>query len=397
MTLITRRRSPLLYASMLSLGSLLGLAQCSAASSDAGALELSASDNLEAAIARSRDGVIRLAPGAHPAAIIRNYAADRRLVIESAQPEAPAVLAGLTIDRSQNVTIRNVVIRPPQLSVAAAATKGADAQSASNVRGSNNITIEGVTFEGSPTAGGMGNGTGMLLRGIRGVTVTACRFSHFRYGLAFLSGDGLKIERNEFHDLRTDAIRGGGADNLLIAGNVVSDLKPDDGDHPDGVQLWTVNEKRPARAITIRDNLIYRGKGGIIQGIFVRDNNLQIPFEDMEISGNMVVGSMYNGIAVQGARRLRIVDNEVIPEGGQKSWIRLNSGDEAVLANNRAAIYALKNNVRVEERKNKIASPGKGETRKRVAAWLGQRPALVATAGPLLRQIMADVGFERPR
>lgn len=397
MIIIARRRSPLLYASILGVGSLLGLVQCSPAASDAGTVEVSASDDLQAAIARSHGGIVRLAPGEHPAVIIRNYTGERPLIIESAQQGAPAVIAGLTIDRSQNVTIRNVMVRPPQLSAAAAATKGADAQSSANVRGSNNIRIEGVTFQGTPTPGAMGNGTGMLLRGIRDVSVTACRFSHFRYGLAFLSGDGLKIERNEFNDLRTDAIRGGGVDNLLIAGNVVSNLKPDQGDHPDGVQLWTVNETRPARAITIRDNLIYRGSGGIIQGIFVRDNKLQIPFEDMEISGNMVVGSMYNGVAVQGARRVRITDNEVIPEGGQKSWIRLNSGDDALLANNRAAIYVLKDNGRVDERQNKIASPGKGETRKRVAAWLGQRPALVAAAGPLLRQIMADVGFERPR
>lgn len=397
MTLIPRRRSPLLYASMLGLGSLVGLAQCSAASSDAGAVKVSASDDLQAAIARSHDGVIRLAPGQHAALVILNYTGTQPLVIESARVDTPAIVAGLTIRGSHNITIRNLIVRPPQMSVAEAAVKGAEAQSASTVRNSRAITIDAVSFEGAPIPGAMGTGTGLMLRGTVGSRIVGCRFSHFRYGLAFLSGEAMQIERNEFHSLRTDAIRGGGVSNLTIAGNVVSDLKPDPGDHPDGVQLWTANETKPARSIRIRDNLILRGRGGIIQGIFVRDNKLQLPFEDMEISGNLVVGSMYNGIAVQGARRVSITGNEVIAEGGQKSWIRLNHGEDSVIADNRAPLYVIKDNSGVDQQRNRIVAPGQAETRKRVREWLAARPAMTASAGPLLRQIIADQAETSPR
>lgn len=392
-TLTSSKHFRILSAMALGLVSLMGLTLYSPAVSGSGAVDALTDEELARALARNEGGIIKIGPGAHAPIMIRNFAGQRPLVIESANPDDPARLAGLTITGSRNVTVRNVVIQPPQLSAVAAATKGADAQSSANVKGSSDIIINGVTLIGAPVDGDIGNGTGMLIRNGRNIQIISCQFSHFRYGLSFLSGEGFRIERNEFHDLRTDAIRGGGVSKLLIEGNVISNLKPDAGDHPDGVQLWTVNETEPARDIVIRGNFIYRGSGGIIQGIFLRDNKLQLPFEDLEISDNLVVGSMYNGISVQGGKRLKIVGNEVIPVGDQKSWIRLNSGDQAIMAENRAAIYILKDNGKVEERRNKIARPSNKETSVRVGIWLQNHPELTKGAGPLLLSIMREVGL----
>ncbi|MBC2652841.1 right-handed parallel beta-helix repeat-containing protein [Novosphingobium aerophilum] len=387
----------ILSAAALGLASLLGLSHCSPAISDSGTIDALTDDDVARAIARSDGGTIRIGSGAYSAITIRSYSGQRPLIIESIRADDPARLAGLTIAGSRNVIVRNVVIQPSRLSSEAAATKGADALAAVNVRGSSDVTIEGVTLTGTPQAGAIGNGTGMLVRKSRSIRVIACQFSHFRYGLAFLSGDSLQIERNEFHDLRTDAIRGGGVSNLLIQGNVISNLKPDAGDHPDGVQLWTANETQAARAITIRANLIFRGNGGIIQGIFVRDNKLQLPFEDLEISGNLIVGSMYHGISVQGGRRLRIIANEVISVGGQKTWIRLSSVDHATVIDNRASTFLFTDSRQIEERGNKIRSPSSKETRTRMALWLQQHRELTDRPGKLLKSIMQDLDLQDPQ
>src|SRR3546814_7805117 len=66
-----------------------------------------------------------------------------------------------------------------------------------------------------------------------------------------------------------------------------------------------------------------RGDGDIIQGILLRDQSGgKLPYQDVTISDNIVLGGMYNGISVGNANGLVMTDNVVGAYTDQKSWLR---------------------------------------------------------------------------
>jgi hypothetical protein len=228
---------------------------------------------------------------------------------------------------------------------------------------------------------------GVWIRGSDNVSLTGSVITGTRYGIGTLANDHVEIIRNEIRDLQTDGIRGGGTDDLLIAENVLGHFTPKEKEHPDAIQLWSTRETEPARRIVIRDNLIVRDGGGIIQGIFVRDTFRKLPFEDLTVSSNLVIGSMYNGIAVSGMTRGTIHDNEVVAYPDMKSWISLNGATDVSFSDNRAMLFILKENRGLTDRRNRTTSPRKLGDLQRVAAWLDAHPSLISQGGPYLKQL----------
>lgn len=323
--------------------------------------------------------VIRLAPGNYQGAYIGGVKNDAGIVIESADPANPAVIDGLTIKDSSGITLRNIMFTrvlgiPGQ-------------QYLVLIFGSSNISVQNVELigNGDPAIDKMISA--LMIRNCRDVEVTDSRLSRFRYALTFLSGKNIRIARNELRDLRTDAIRGGGVDNLTVENNVIGNFSPAKGDHPDGIQLWSNNESKPARNIVIRDNLVVRDQGGVIQGIFIRDTKRQLPFEDVSVSGNLIIGSLFNGISIDGGHGVAITDNVVIPVGGQKSWIRVERADDVELVDNRAMMFVIGKEARVSQHGSKHAKPGKGDMSDVIRKWMESKPGLKAKPGPYLRQL----------
>lgn len=192
----------------------------------------------------------------------------------------------------------------------------------------------------------------LMLRECADCRVESSRFNGLRYGVGFFNADRLAILKNEIRDMQTDGIRGEGADDLVIAGNVIGDFHPAKGDHADGIQLWTNNQQKVNRRIVIRGNLVARGNGDFIQGIFVRDTKSQLPFEEVEIAGNLIVGGSYNGIALISARNITIRDNIVVGYPDQQSWIRLTGGHTARMTGNRATRFLRQKFDAVTEARN---------------------------------------------
>ncbi len=323
--------------------------------------------------------VLRLAPGTYPDLILGGIDSAEGLVIESADPANPASFSGVTVKGSNGITLRNLVIsRPPD---------HPPQQYLALFQGASKLTVDGLELvgQGDPALDKMISA--MMIRNCSDVTVMRSHFSRFRYALSFLSGNRITITRNELHDLRTDAIRGGGVDDLTITQNVIGNFQPAKGDHPDGIQLWSNNESKPAKRISIRDNLVVRDEGGIIQGIFIRDTKRQLPFEQVEISGNLIVGSMFNGISIDGAHGARISNNVVIPEGAQKSWIRVERADGVELADNRAMLFIVGKEAKAKQRGSKGMARLKGDLAPIVRAWLQTKPELQAAPGPYLRKL----------
>ncbi|WP_225206457.1 right-handed parallel beta-helix repeat-containing protein [Novosphingobium huizhouense] len=339
-------------------------------------------DDLQRAIRKAQPGTtIRLGGGLYGALDLgkRNPVAGPVSIV-SASANDPAVFSsikargidGLTLSQIQVVAPAHDPKRPYLV----------------DIEGGSDIVLDRIGVRG---AGGEDRlrEYALWLRNVARVEVRDSAFSGTRYGIGILDGKQVAITNNELSGIQTDGIRGGGIDDLTISGNVLTGFSPKPGEHPDGIQLWSTNQTVPAKRITIRDNLIARGEGGMTQGIFVRDTNNALPFEDLVIEGNLIVGSMYNGIAVLGLNRGRIANNRVVPYGDQKAWIRVDKAADVEIRGNAAPQFladgkaaTLRDNVAGTR---PVASAG-GEVR----AWLAKRAWLKERAGPHLARLVAE-------
>lgn len=136
----------------------------------------------------------------------------------------------------------------------------------------------------------IGTGYGVSIRDVERVTLTGAEISDAVRGIVINNGTDVKILKNKLHDLQTDGIDVIG-ERILVEGNVITDMKPLPGDHPDGIQLWSANDKQ-TRDITIRNNTVT----GMTQGIFARAQVLGL--KNITVTGNKVTVAYGNGIVL---------------------------------------------------------------------------------------------------
>jgi hypothetical protein len=345
-------------------------------------IRVSSADELLRVLRRARHGaIIRLAPGSYPSLTISGVDIDGNVTITSADSKAPAQIHRLVIRNSSGITVQNLEM---------IASERNDFRVPFHILSASRMTLDRLHVHGPLQATGQTRVRALLIRGSSQITVSRSRFRQLGYGIALLDVDGLTIKDNEFSDIRTDGLRGGGVSNALIANNVFTDFHPVEGDHPDAIQLWSTNQSKPARNIIIRDNLIVRGNGTPIQGIFIRDTHNQLPFENVQILDNLVVGGRYNGIAVNGVIGGRIEGNEVIAFPDSKSWIRVDDGRQLVMRGNRAPFYVIRGESDVQKSNNDVSSPTNARIAQRIAAWLDAKPGRRRTDSQIQARLVSS-------
>jgi len=207
------------------------------------------------------------------------------------------------------------------------------------ISGSRYVEASDLDFPGTPGRLDDVSMTTVLVRGGSHIELNRLKISGTPFGISYLDVAGLAIKGCSINNVRSDGMRGGGVSDLLIAGNRISGFHPAPGDHPDGIQVWTANQKAPARNIRIIGNLITRGDGDAAQGIFIRDETGHLPYDGIEISGNLIIGSLWNGIAVSDAANVRVTDNTVLELPGQTSWILMKQVRDGIASGNRASVF----------------------------------------------------------
>lgn len=293
---------------------------------------VSGRDELDRALRRNGTRTIKLRPGDYGEL---KLAADLppghiSLVAEDAarRPRFSSVVVfkreGVTLD---GLDVRRTAAQPVRQLLAVLSSRA--------------VTLKGVSVAG-PATGDRGQEYAMMIRDSHGVVVEGCTITRVRYGIGLLDGRDVKVIRNEVHDVQTDGIRGGGTSDLLLAENVVGALRPKPGEHPDGIQLWTNQHTRAAERITIRDNVVVRAGGGIMQGIFVTGKTDQARMRQVVVRDNMVIGAMYNGILVAGADQVDLQNNTVVAYTDMKSRVSVAHAANVSLTNNRAAAFLYK-------------------------------------------------------
>ncbi|WP_125954979.1 right-handed parallel beta-helix repeat-containing protein [Novosphingobium sp. MD-1] len=290
----------------------------------------SSSADLLKYLAKAKNGdVIKLTAGTYDSISIQNIKVAGNVTITSADPAHQAVISNLTINNSSGISLSNLAL------TANAGAKDYNFQvvSSANIN-LDKLTVTGAGFEHQA----------FLIRDSQHVTLTNSEFKSAYNALTMFTNTDLKITDNFFHDIRCDGIHGNMVTDLVIARNLFTDFHPQGqiggtGDHADAIQIWTDNTTWAPTNITIDSNVVLRGNGSQIQGIWMRDNSESQPFTHVTITNNVITGGMYNGIAVWSGKDVAISDNMVNGYTDQMSWIRLHLVDDAKVTGNTAAAF----------------------------------------------------------
>jgi hypothetical protein len=323
---------------------------------------------LGARIAAAKSGqTILLTSGSYgPLAINGRKFPGAGLVIE-AQPGAKPVFTSVGVGGSEGITLKG-------LEVSVVPTTPGAVVFGVTVSGSTHVDLVGLRIYGPPGPPAE-EANGILLRGDTEVTVSDSDLKQLGTGINYIDSDHVELLRNTVSDIRTDGFRGGSS-HVDVIGNHGSNFHPIPGDHPDFIQFWSTQASGPSTGNRIKDNVYERGeRGGGVQGVFIEDNH------DIVISGNALLGTMYNAISlsrVQGAlvennfaQSYPDMDVEIITRGGSSDvTIR---GNVAPRVENR--VDDGKPNTGYKEQGNrKIAGAKKGDA-SAMQAWLAKKEA----------------------
>lgn len=311
--------------------------------------------------------VIKLAAGDYGKISLSGLHFASDVTVTSADPAQAAVLAGLKVTNSSGLKFDTIEF----------ALNPADKYFPITVSGSSDVHFSALNVHGLIDGDSSIEAMAMMIRGSSNVGVTGSRFEELHHAVNFLDSDHVTISGNSFETIRSDGVRGGGTSDLIITNNYFTDFHPVGADHPDAIQLWTTNTDQPASNITITGNVVERGEGGIIQGIFLRDQSGgKVPYQDVTISDNIVLGGMYNGISVGNAQGLVMTNNVVGAYGDQKSWLRIESSTGVVMTGNAASSYVLNNNAFATHGGNSTTGAVKATPETLLKSWFDSHPQL---------------------
>lgn len=264
--------------------------------------KVSSLTDLQNALKAARPGaVIQLAKGSYGALTIKGLAArDVRVIGEG------ATLAGLRILDSSGMAFE---------AFAADLVAGGQVQ----VSGGSKITLAHMSSRNAKLYG-------FNVIKSMDVDLLDCDAADVKDGFALAMSRRVSVQRSTARRFRADGINACGVSQLLIDRNVFTDARPTATSHNDGIQLQTGPAVESAEDIVISNNIIHRGDGGLMQGIFLKDETDGLrPYRRVSIRDNQIVGCMQRGLSVSHAEDLEVGGNLVQPIEGQNSILALSS------------------------------------------------------------------------
>lgn len=275
---------------------------------------------------------IYLEAGNYSGLQIRSLVVNGNVTITSKDPGNPAVVTDLNIVGSGGFTFKDLTFAPNE-----------GGEFAFRVNTSKDITFSNLDVHGSLNGNPQGDSSGISILKSSNIKVEDSEFYELRRGVGVASSDGVIIDGNKFHDLQTDGVMVSDTSNIVINGNSFSDFFPAEADHPDAIQFLTKGTTKASENITISNNTMWRGDGQAMQGIFMRDEVGTLPYKNVTIANNLLVGTGYHGITVGHGENLKITGNELISYDGKTNvtWIMVKDTDGAVVQNNGAIQYAF--------------------------------------------------------
>jgi len=232
--------------------------------------------------------------------------------------------------------------------------------------GGNDLLFRDITVTSSVDR----NGQGFFIRNSKRVTVTACFFEGLGAGGTVMDSQASTVRNSTFTEIATDGVILAGAKDCVVEGNGFRSFYPPKGAHPDAVQVFSTSLGQ-SESLVIEDNLIERGYGEPIQGIFVEDG------ADIAIRGNMLFGTMHNGIGIARTRGVSIVRNflQSAPDMSTRIIVR-QSADDVVIRDNASPLVVIgvpgeAQPTNVVEANTTKTSPAAPDDKAQYNAWAG--------------------------
>jgi hypothetical protein len=341
--------------------------------------------------------IILLAPGTYSNLGFKAPPAySSAVTLTSADPANMAVITDFTLARMSNLTFSKVELAT--LSHPDKMIPGGSNYWAFKILKSTDIHFSQVKFHGSLDGDSGNDVQGLQIRDSKNVSITNSEFQQLERALVVSQTYNVKITGNKSFDLRSDGFDFAEVGHVSIIGNTFRNFRAAVGDHPDAIQFWTTGTKTASHDIEIAGNVIARGDGGWTQGIFLRDQIGTLPYERVKIIDNLIVGTGYNGIRLQGVKDLTLTGNELVSfKGDNKTFLLIQGGDGVVATGNRAAQISFDKSVNVSQNGNVITEAVSDGGVAALRAWLRDNPDAGAHVSQLLPvdfDMPALIGFE---
>ncbi|WP_293907895.1 right-handed parallel beta-helix repeat-containing protein [Phenylobacterium sp.] len=269
--------------------------------------------------------VLLLAPGVYSGLNLNHMSYGQGITITSADPAHPAVITDFNLVNVAGMTFSHVEFATLDHT---GDSDGGDKFWAFKVGRSDDIHFYDVKVHGSLDGDSTNDAEGLQVRDSSNISVVGCEFQQLERGLAIGQTYNVVVTDNNAHDLRSDGFDFAEVSNVVLTGNTFRNFSPNAIDHPDAIQFWTSGTKTPSHDIMISGNVIFRGDGAYTQGIFLRDQIGTLPYQRVTIADNLIVGTGYNGIRIQGATDLTLRGNQLVSfAGDNKTWLLIQGAD----------------------------------------------------------------------
>jgi VCBS repeat-containing protein len=277
-------------------------------------------------VAHSGD-TIRLNSGNYSGVVLTNLHFASNVTITSANPSHSAVLVGLSVGNSSGLVFTGLEMT---------SVGSTDPYYAFRVTSSNNISFTNVNVHGDPSTGASTQINGFYVTYSSGISFNNSTFSHINCGITANNDTNVNITGNDFSYLNKGGVELGGSSNVNILSNQFTDFQVSAGTHADAVQVYTAGTSSIASNINISGNEITRGDGDAIQGIFVADETGNLPYHNLVIDDNTVLGGMWDSIFVNA----NVTGNLEVNNNLAASWAGLNVEGAGTTAATTATAYA---------------------------------------------------------
>lgn len=267
------------------------------------------------------------------------------ITITSADPAKPAVFTDFVMEDAKGVAFRNVEFQVNGLV-------------GFNVYSSSNIALEHVSMHGSLDNDSSNDGHGIRFFDSEGIRVVNSEFQQLAHAVSIARSSEIVVSSNRIHNIDSDGLDFAQVSKVVVSGNVFHDFRPTDGAHPDAIQFMTARTTTPSQDVLITDNLIYRGGGEYTQGIFFGDEVGNLPFLDVTISYNTIVGTGWSAIRPTHNLGLTIVGNQLISfKGDNETLMLVQNSDRVSSSGNRGVSISIANSTQVtqdDDGKNRV-------------------------------------------
>lgn len=307
-----------------------------AAAQQAQVLTVATPAQLANALAQATSGtIIKLAPGNYGELTLNDRVFTAPVTITSENPSRPALFSRVSLNRSVNVTFSKVEI--------SSVVAGDDFMV--RVADGSKITFDNVYIHGLIDGAVKKDGSAISVARSNSFTLSNSRLFEIAAGIRVRQSKNAVISDNDISMIGIDAVEIPGTNGVLIARNKISKFRTTDPYHPDAVQCWTTGETSGCKNIKIVDNQIlgdfnttstaYRYP----QGIFFGDETKVGGYENIEITGNLLVCPNWHAITIGSARGTIIRNNRISACAGVTPWIRVNDPTIVIQGNIAPSYY----------------------------------------------------------